>query len=102
MSRGWDAFNQNLDLWKTAKPILNKFREQMGVKGFVRNLKEELPYWSYIMPTLPRNFATTLTKLQDSNNLTENYTQLTKDYRRMNYILMLIIVVLIIVLAVKL
>ncbi len=95
--------NPELDLWKTAKPILNKWlREQMGVKGFVRNLKEELPYWSYIMPTLPRNFATTLTKLQDSNNLTENYTQLTKDYRRMNYILMLIIVVLIIVLAVKL
>ena len=95
--------NPELDLWKTAKPILNKWlREQMGVKGFVRNLKEELPYWSYIMPTLPRNFATTLTKLQDSNNLTENYTQLTKDYRRMNYILMLIIVVLIIVLTVKL
>lgn len=95
--------NPELDLWKTAKPILNKWlREQMGVKGFIRNLKEELPYWSYLMPTLPRNFATTLTKLQDSNNLTENYTQLAKDYRRMNYILMLIVVVLIIVLAVKL
>lgn len=95
--------NPELDLWKTAKPILNQWlREQMGVKGFIRNLKEELPYWSYLMPTLPRNFATTLTKLQDSNNLTENYTQLAKDYRRMNYILMLIVIVLIIVLTVKL
>ena len=94
--------NPELDLWKTAKPILNKWlKEQMGVKGFIHNLKEELPYWSYILPTMPRNFANTLTKLQESNQLNHNYAELANGYRRSNYLLMLIILILIIVLVIK-
>jgi hypothetical protein len=73
----------------------------MGVKGFIHNLKEELPYWSYILPTMPRNFANTLTKLQESNQLNHNYAELTNGYRRSNYLLMLIILILIIVLVIK-
>lgn len=97
------VLNPELDLWKTAKPILNKWlREQMGVKGFIRNIKEELPHWSYILPAIPRNFANTLTKLQEANEMNENFQQLTKDYRRMNYMLTIVIIGLTIVLAIKL
>ncbi len=96
------SLNPELDLWKTTKPILNKWlREQMGIKGFLRNLKEELPYWSYLMPNLPRNFATTLTKLQERNQLNESFNQLAISYKRMNYLLIVLVIVLIIILVTK-
>ena len=95
--------NPELDLWKTAKPILNKWlREQMGIKGLIHNFKNELPHWSYILPTLPRSFANTLTTLQEHTTLNQNYAKLANDYRRTTYLLMLIIVVLTIILAIKL
>lgn len=97
------VLNPELDLWKTAKPILHKWlKQQMGVKGFIHNIKEELPYWSYIIPTMPRNFATTLQKLQDSNEVNENYYKLAKDYRRMNIILTITVIGLAVLLAIKL
>lgn len=97
------VLNPELDLWKTAKPILhNWLKQQMGIKGFIHNLKEELPHWSYIMPTMPRNFATTLQKLQDSNEVNQNYYKLAKDYRRMNIILTLTVIGLAVLLAIKL
>lgn len=97
------VLNPELDLWKTAKPILHSWlKQQMGLKGFIHNLKEELPYWSYIMPTMPRNFANTLQKLQDSNEVNQNYYKLAKDYRRMNIVLTLVIVSLTVILAIKL
>ncbi|RTL01428.1 MAG: ubiquinone biosynthesis regulatory protein kinase UbiB [Proteobacteria bacterium] len=95
--------NPELDLWKTAKPILNKWlREQMGVKGFVRNLKSELPHWSYVLPTIPRNFATALTKLQETSDLNQNYNKLVRDYRRMSGLLAVMVIVLTIILVIKL
>lgn len=95
--------NPELDLWKTAKPILNKWlREQMGVKGLIRNIKDELPHWSYVLPTIPRNFANTLTKLQETSEMNRNYQKLAQDYRRMNGLLTLMIIVLTIILAIKL
>jgi ubiquinone biosynthesis protein len=94
--------NPELDLWKTAKPILNNWlKEQMGVKGLIRNFKAELPYWSYILPTLPRNFATTLVKLQERNELNQDYLKLTASYRRLNYCLVLIILILIVIIVFK-
>lgn len=97
------VLNPELDLWKTAKPILKKWlREQMGIRGMLRNLKEELPYWSYILPSIPRTFATTLTKLQESAANNQKYNQLARDYRRTNYLLIAVVVILTIILAVKL
>lgn len=94
--------NPELDLWKTAKPILNKWlREQMGIKGFIRNIKDELPYWSYMIPQIPRNFALTMQKLQDSDQLNQNYKKLANDYRRMNLVLIAIVAGLVTFLMVK-
>lgn len=95
--------NPELDLWQTAKPILNKWlREQMGIKGVIKNLKEELPHWSYTLPTLPRNFANTLLKLQESSDMNLRYEKLLKNNQRQNQLLILVIIILILVLCIKL
>lgn len=44
-----------LDLWKTAKPFLERWMsEQMGWRALRRKLVEEAPGWALTMPELPR------------------------------------------------
>jgi len=44
----------DLDIWTTASPYLEKWlKTQMGPKAFLRRVKENLPYWSEILPELP-------------------------------------------------
>ncbi|MBL8466569.1 ubiquinone biosynthesis regulatory protein kinase UbiB [Methyloversatilis discipulorum] len=44
-----------LDLWKTAKPFLERWMsEQMGWRALRRKLVEEAPGWALSMPELPR------------------------------------------------
>ena len=44
----------DLDLWKTAKPFLEKWvSRQMGWRGLLDNLSREAPQWSAIFPKLP-------------------------------------------------
>jgi ubiquinone biosynthesis protein len=43
-----------LDLWKTAKPFLERtMSEQLGARSFLRNLKESLPAWGDSLPEMP-------------------------------------------------
>ncbi len=43
-----------LDLWKTAKPFLERWmEEQVGVKALLRNIKDDLPYLVEKMPEMP-------------------------------------------------
>jgi len=45
----------DLDLWETAKPFLERWMaEQVGWRGFVERVRQEAPYWSVILPQLPR------------------------------------------------
>jgi len=45
----------DLDLWATAKPFLEQWMsEQVGWRGFIEHVKQEAPYWSTILPQLPR------------------------------------------------
>jgi ubiquinone biosynthesis protein len=45
----------NLDLWQTAKPILEQWvKEQIGWRGFLDKIKAEAPHYAQILPTLPR------------------------------------------------
>ena len=45
----------DLDLWKTAKPYLERWMsEQLGWRGFVRNVLNEAPRWANMLPQLPR------------------------------------------------
>ena len=43
-----------LDLWKTAKPILEQWmREKMGWQAALDNIKQEIPNWAQTLPKLP-------------------------------------------------
>ncbi|MDA8129167.1 MAG: ubiquinone biosynthesis regulatory protein kinase UbiB [Betaproteobacteria bacterium] len=45
----------DLDLWKTAKPFLERWmNEQVGWRALVNNLKTEAPTWAALLPQLPR------------------------------------------------
>ena len=45
----------DLDLWTTAKPFLEKWmREQIGLRGLLRGLRNEAPHWAALVPQLPR------------------------------------------------
>jgi len=45
----------DLDLWKTAKPFLeNWMRDQVGLKGLLRTVRNEAPRWATMLPQLPR------------------------------------------------
>ncbi|MGE5649593.1 ubiquinone biosynthesis regulatory protein kinase UbiB [Noviherbaspirillum sp. UKPF54] len=45
----------DLDLWKTAKPYLERWmQEQIGWRGLVARLKEEAPHYNKLIPQLPR------------------------------------------------
>ena len=45
----------DLDLWKTAKPYLERWMsEQVGVRGLIASLRQEMPYWASLLPQLPR------------------------------------------------
>ena len=45
----------DLDLRRVAQPILERFMsEQLGLRGFVRQLREEAPLWARTLPQLPR------------------------------------------------
>jgi ubiquinone biosynthesis protein len=45
----------DLDLWRTAKPYLERWmNEQVGWRGVLRSLAQEAPYWSAMLPQLPR------------------------------------------------
>src|SRR5574340_156718 len=53
----------DLDLWKTAKPFLERWmHEQVGWRGFERNLKQEASSWSAMLPQLPRLVHRSLTE----------------------------------------
>ena len=45
----------DLDLWATAKPYLERWMaEQVGWRGFIDRIRQEAPYWSAMLPQLPR------------------------------------------------
>lgn len=45
----------NLDLWKTAKPYLERWmRNRIGVQGLRERLNQEAVQWSQILPQIPR------------------------------------------------
>jgi ubiquinone biosynthesis protein len=44
----------DLDIWSTAGPYLERWlKKQVGVKGFLRRMQDNLPYWSEKLPEIP-------------------------------------------------
>ena len=47
--------NPDLDLWSTAKPILEKWmREQVGFQALKNNIIKESEQWSKTLPLIPK------------------------------------------------
>ncbi len=72
--------NPDLDLWKTAKPILQRWvNEQIGVRSFIKTLKQEVPLWGSFLPKIPRllheqlnTHQTNITQVKQNNILLEH------------------------------
>ena len=84
----------DLDLWETAKPFLERWMaEQVGWRGFVERVKQEAPYWSTILPQLPRLLHQALAR-QAQAPAGEELTELLREARLRNRILTAIALVL--------
>ncbi|SMC17874.1 2-octaprenylphenol hydroxylase [Andreprevotia lacus DSM 23236] len=84
----------DLDLWQTAKPFLQRWmNEQIGWRGMWRNLKQEVPQWAALLPTLPRKLAE-LTAQNPTELLVHGYRGLMWEQKKRNWLLAAIAVLL--------
>jgi ubiquinone biosynthesis protein len=89
----------DLDLWATAKPYLERWMaEQVGWRGFLERVKQEAPYWSTILPQLPRLLHQALTRQAQSAS-SEDLAGLAREAQRRNRLLAAITALLAAVLA---
>ncbi|MDB5936371.1 MAG: ubiB, partial [Massilia sp.] len=78
----------NLDLWKTAKPYLERWMgEQVGIKGMFERIKAEAPRYGQILPQLPRLIHRALENAQPNRTDTELLKLLVLEQRRTNRML---------------
>ncbi|MBC7456321.1 MAG: ubiquinone biosynthesis regulatory protein kinase UbiB, partial [Massilia sp.] len=82
----------NLDLWKTAKPYLERWMgEQIGIKGMLERLKAEAPRYTHILPQLPRLIHRALEQAKPNGLDTELLKLLVHEQRRTNRMLGLVV-----------
>jgi ubiquinone biosynthesis protein len=79
----------DLDLWKTAKPFLERWmRQQLGFKGMEEKLRWESAQWGSLLPQLPRLVVQSLRDGLDSRQATlEELRALRDETRRRNRLL---------------
>ena len=74
-----------LDLWKTAKPFLERWMEaQVGWAGMEARIKREAMQWSFLLPQLPRLVHGALTRHQDADRLIDEVRALRREQRLTN------------------
>jgi ubiquinone biosynthesis protein len=84
-----------LDLWVTAKPYLERWMaEQIGWRGLVRHISAEAPYWSALLPQIPRLVHRFLNE-DDNDRLPHYMQQLMLENRRQSTLLAVIAVALV-------
>ena len=79
----------DLDLWKTAKPYLERWmQDQLGWRGLVARLKEEAPHFNNTIPQLPRLIHQALQqKADEPREQQELLRQLLAEQKRTNALL---------------
>ncbi|RJF97679.1 ubiquinone biosynthesis regulatory protein kinase UbiB [Noviherbaspirillum saxi] len=79
----------DLDLWKTAKPYLERWmQEQIGWRGMLARFKEEVPHYNKMIPQLPRLLHQALTaKSEEPAVNADLLKQLIAEQRRTNMLL---------------
>ena len=80
----------NLDLWKTAKPFLERWMsEQLGWRGLKKTLELEAPNWSRTLPQIPRLIHQSLSR-PPSADLSPLLAEIAAGQRRQNRLLAVI------------
>jgi ubiquinone biosynthesis protein len=75
----------DLDLWKTAKPFLERWMEQqVGWSGMEDRIKREAMQWTFLLPQLPRLVHGALTRHQDADRLIDEVRALRREQRLTN------------------
>ena len=73
----------DLDLWNTAKPYLERWMsEQVGWRGLVRRIGDELPFWSETLPQLPRLIHAALANRATAETLQQQLATLVAEQKR--------------------
>lgn len=84
-----------LDLWVTAKPILERWMsEQIGWRGFMQQMKVEVPRYSKLLPQIPRLVHQVLSQTvedRDKDQRIAQMEQLITEQRKTNKLLSLVI-----------
>lgn len=89
----------DLDLWKTAKPYLERWMsEQVGWRALARHLREEAPQWSTLLPQLPRLAHKALTENR-SQAFGQELEELVREQRHQTWLLRIIALILAAILA---
>jgi ubiquinone biosynthesis protein len=79
----------DLDLWKTAKPILEAWmKRQLGFAGLIERLRVEAPQWSRLLPQMPRLAANALMAVESQERLLAELAQLRRATDRRNHLLL--------------
>jgi len=74
-----------LDLWKTAKPFLEKWmEEQVGPRALLRNIKDDLPYIIEKMPELPSLVYKSLKAYADGEYHLKQVNEIEKIRQQLN------------------
>ncbi|HNJ76684.1 MAG TPA: ubiquinone biosynthesis regulatory protein kinase UbiB, partial [Azospira sp.] len=80
----------DLDLWKTAKPFLERWMsEQVGLRGLKKAIELEAPNWAHTLPQLPRLVHQALSR-PAAPDLSPFLAQIAAGQRRQNTLLALI------------
>ena len=92
----------DLDLWSTAKPYLERWMsEQIGWRGLTRRIGDQLPFWSELLPQLPRLVQQYLSRDQDAA-LHAQAAELLRLQWRNSWLLAIIAVLLVALIALQL
>jgi len=92
----------DLDLWKTAKPYLERWMDQqLGWRGLLRNLQREIPGWAAMLPQLPRLVHQRLAE-DRLDGLDQTLRLLAGEARRRNRLMMVLAALLVTTLALQL
>ncbi len=84
----------DLDLRSAAQPILERWmNEQVGWRGFLKQMRDEAPLWARTLPQLPRLVHRVLTD-DTTQRLEAALTRLEAEHQRQTRVLRLIILVL--------
>jgi len=84
----------DLDLWKTAKPFLERWMgAQVGLRGLLKNLEIEAPAWASTLPEIPRLLHRAVAQPR-GESIAEDLARLAQEQRRQTRLLLAVLLVL--------